>query len=118
MARDQRDLEALVQVSQLIRVPEQRAQAQRFQQELRDEQKAMQGKQSCRIIFHNRTGQPGLEIRLNTRPLGALGTGQSYEVNGLQAGRQVMDAFNDDLDWGPRRIFVGPGETFHWKLFR
>lgn len=118
MARDQRDLDALEQVTRLIQDPLQRSNALQLQQEVRDERQASQGKPPCRMIFHNRTGQSGLEIRLNARPLATLAAGQDFEVQGLMAGRQLMDASNSELDWGPRRVFVAPGETFHWKLFR
>ena len=118
MARDQRDLDALEQVTRLIQDPQQRSNALQLQQEVRQERQTYQGKPPCRVVFHNRTGQPGLEIRLNARPLATLAVGQDFEVNGLLAGRQLMDASSERLDWGPRQVFVAPGETFHWKLFR
>lgn len=82
----------------------------------RQERQEMLQKRRCRVIFQNRTGSP-LSISLNERPLGTLAPNESHEVPDLLAGHQHILAQNDRLQWGPRRVFVGPGERFRWKLY-
>lgn len=85
-------------------------------EEVEKERGEMLTKKRCRIIFHNRTHNP-VEVFVNRRPIGTLAPGQTQEVAELLAGRQYLGANDADLQWGPRQVYVGPGEIFNWRLF-
>lgn len=84
--------------------------------EVRQERSEMMQRRRCRLIFHNKT-DTALTIYLNEHPLGVVAARQSHEVPDVLAGRQYLQATHSRLSWGPRQVFVGPGEVFHWKLF-
>ncbi len=123
MAIDQRNLEALRQAERLwndpVRAPSDPTEASKTHQELEElqqEQAFMQQKRRCRIVFHNQTDGP-LDIHLNQKTVGTLAARSSREIGDILAGRQHLMASDERLAWGPRRVFVGPGEIFHWRLY-
>ncbi len=123
MAYNQKDPEALARTykiwSSSSKGPTDSIRAQETQDKIektRQERQEMMYKPRCKIIFQNRTGSP-LTISLNERPLGTIPANESHEVADLLAGHQHILAHNDSLQWGPRRVFVGPGERFRWKLY-
>ncbi|MCA9791838.1 MAG: hypothetical protein KC910_08580 [Candidatus Eremiobacteraeota bacterium] len=123
MAVDQRNLEGLRKAKSLwsdpVRGPNDPAQAQQAADELENlekERRVMLAARRCQIIFHNQT-DVDLTIRLNQDSLGIIKPNQVHVVKDVLAGNQHLMASDSRLAWGPRRVFVGPGEVFHWRLF-
>lgn len=123
LAWQQRDPEALRRSLQLWSNP---VRAGRSQDEIQEtserleeverERKEMLTKPRARVIFHNKTDRE-LEVYVNRKPIGTLGAGKRHEVGELLAGRQYLGANDETLQWGPRKVYVGPGEVFNWRLF-
>ena len=80
------------------------------------EKREMLGKKRCSIVFHNRTEGP-VTVYVNQSPVGTLSAGERHVVGELLAGRQYLNALDENLQWGPRQVYVGPGEVFNWRLF-
>ena len=124
MAYNQKDPEALARSfkiwSSSRKGPTDSIQAQDTQDKInktRQERQDMMYKPRCKVIFQNRTGSP-LSISLNERPLGTIAPNEAHEVPDLLAGHQYIMAHNQSLQWGPRRVFVGPGETVSLEALR
>lgn len=119
-ARNQRDPEALRRLlGQWERVGDPRGEdlARGYLEEVEAERTDMTPRRRCRIIFHNRSGRSPVAVYLNGKPVGSLTAGSTREIDEVLAGNQHLEAYDEALTWGPRRVFVGPGEVFHWKLF-
>jgi hypothetical protein len=58
-----------------------------------------------------------VEVFVNRKPVGTLSAGERHVVGELLAGRQYLGAEDESLLWGPRKVYVGPGEVFNWRLF-
>lgn len=85
-------------------------------EQVENEKKEMLKKKRCSIVFHNRTDGP-VKVYVNRKPVGTLASGERHVVGELLAGRQYLDAMDSSLQWGPRKVYVGPGEVFNWRLF-
>ncbi|MGE0488625.1 MAG: hypothetical protein AB7S38_05390 [Vulcanimicrobiota bacterium] len=123
MAIDQRNVEGLRKARGLwsdpVRGPNDPGQAQAAADELETlekQRRVMLAARRCQIVFHNQTDDE-LTIRLNQDSLGVIKPRQAHVVKDVLAGNQHLMAFDRRLAWGPRRVFVGPGEVFHWRLF-
>jgi hypothetical protein len=85
-------------------------------EQVEEERAEMLMKKRCSIIFHNRTEGP-VKVFVNRKPIGTLSAGERHVVGELLAGRQYLGANDSSLQWGPRKVYVGPGEVFNWRLF-
>jgi hypothetical protein len=85
-------------------------------EQVEDERSQMLTKKRCRIVLHNKTDRE-VEVFVNRKPVGTLAAGSRHEVGELLAGRQYLGANDSTLQWGPRKVYVGPGEVFNWRLF-
>lgn len=85
-------------------------------EQVEKEREEMLQKKRCSIVFHNRTGSP-VKVFVNRKPVGTLSAGEKHVVGELLAGRQYLGAEDESLQWGPRKVYVGPGEVFNWRLF-
>ena len=85
-------------------------------EQVEKERSEMLQKKRCRIIFHNRTDR-NVQVFVNRKPVGTLAAGEKHVVGELLAGRQYLGAEDESLQWGPRKVYVGPGEVFNWRLF-
>lgn len=85
-------------------------------EQVEKERAEMLTKERCRVIFHNRTERP-VKVFVNRKPVGTLAAGERHTVGELLAGRQYLGANDSSLQWGPRKVYVGPGESFNWRLF-
>ena len=123
IAWQQRDPDALRESLVLWSAP---VRASRSQEKIRQtkerienvesERQEMLQKKRCRIVFHNRTERP-IEVFVNRKPVGTLSAGQKHIVGDMLAGRQYLGANDKRLEWGPRKVYIGPGEVFNWRLF-
>lgn len=125
IARDQKDTRMLSRIIGVWQDPSrgptssaQASQARYFMEEVDKEQADMMHKRRCRIVLHNRTDQFTLDVMINRKPAASLEPNSLRVMGDVIAGRQVLTASNDaGFAWGPRQVFVAPGEVFHWKLF-
>ena len=85
-------------------------------EQVEKERAEMLKKKRCSIVFHNRTGSP-VKVFVNRKPAGTLAAGEKHVVGEILAGRQYLGAEDESLQWGPRKVYVGPGEVFNWRLF-
>ncbi|MCA9776079.1 MAG: hypothetical protein KC800_05155 [Candidatus Eremiobacteraeota bacterium] len=85
-------------------------------EQVEKERSEMLQKKRCRIIFHNRTDR-SVQVFVNRKPVGILPAGEKHEVGELLAGRQYLGVEDESLQWGPRKVYVGPGEVFNCRLF-
>lgn len=85
-------------------------------EQVEKERGEMLTKKRCSIVFYNRTDQP-VKVFVNRKPVGTLAAGEKHVVGDLLAGRQYLSANDDVLEWGPRKVYVAPGEVFNWRLF-
>jgi hypothetical protein len=85
-------------------------------EQVENERSEMLKKKRCRIIFHNKTDR-SVDVFVNRKPVGTLSAGEKHVVGELLAGRQYLGAEDESLLWGPRKVYVGPGEVFNWRLF-
>jgi hypothetical protein len=85
-------------------------------EQVEKERSEMLKKKRCRIIFHNKTAG-NVEVFVNRKPVGTLSAGEKHVIGELLAGRQYLGAEDETLQWGPRKVYVGPGEVFNWRLF-
>lgn len=123
IAWQQRDPERLRETLALWTAPNRTGQNQemidltkdRLEQVEREREEMLQ-KKRCRVIFHNKT-ERSLQVFVNKKPIGTLAAGEKQEVDELLAGRQYLGALDETLQWGPRQVYVGPGEVFNWRLF-
>lgn len=123
IAWEQRDPEALRQSLALWSNPvrsgrsqEQILQTRERLDDVERERTEMLQRRRCRLIFHNRTELP-VQLSINRKPMGILNPGETQEIADLLAGRQHLTANHEGLQWGPRQVYVGPGEVFNWRLF-
>ncbi len=123
IAWEQRDPDALRQSLALWANPVRSGRSQERIQQTKDrledverERTEMMQRRRCRLIFHNRTELP-VELSINRKPMGILKAGETHEIADLLAGRQHLTANHEGLQWGPRQVYVGPGEIFNWRLF-
>lgn len=123
IAWQQRDPQALKESLALWSSPDRSGQnrdkiletSERIEQ-VEKERSEMLTKKRCSIVFHNRTDNP-VKVYVNRKPVGTLAAGERHVVGELLAGRQYLDASDQSLQWGPRKVYVGPGEVFNWRLF-
>lgn len=85
-------------------------------EEVEQERSEMLNRKRCRLVFHNRTDSE-VQVFINRKPVGTLAPGKKQVVADLLAGRQHLTARHSSLQWGPRKVYVGPGEVFNWRLF-
>lgn len=85
-------------------------------EQVEKERGEMLTKKRCSIVFVNRTNKP-VKVFVNRKPVGTLAAGEKHVVGELLAGRQYLSANDDVLEWGPRQVYVAPGEVFNWRLF-
>jgi len=85
-------------------------------EQVEKERDEMLQKKRCSVVFYNRTEGP-VQVFVNRKPIGTLAPGERHVVGELLAGRQYLGAQDSGLQWGPRKVYVGPGETFNWRLF-
>lgn len=123
IAWEQRDPEALreslVLWSDPIRAGRSQDRIQQTRERLEDveqDRTHMLKQKRCRLIFHNRTDRP-VKVFINRKPVGTLAPGKKQVVPDLLAGRQHLGARHTSLQWGPRQVYIGPGEVFNWRLF-
>lgn len=85
-------------------------------EEVEQERSEMLNRKRCQLVFHNRT-KSAVQVFVNRKPVATLDPGKRQVVADLLAGRQHLSARHSSLQWGPRKVYVGPGEVFNWRLF-
>ena len=70
------------------------------------------------IIVYNNSRKANILIYINDIYMGTVPKGGIRKLNNVSSGRISMRA-NDGfcLQWGPRRVFLGRNDVFHWKLY-
>lgn len=91
-------------------------QTQERLEQVEQDRSDMLKRKRCRLVFHNRTDRQ-VKVYINRKPVGTLAPGRTQVIPDLLAGRQHLGAKHTSLQWGPRQVYIGPGEVFNWRLF-
>lgn len=70
------------------------------------------------VIVYNNTGKNNLLIYMDDIYIGQAPRNGILRFHNISAGRITLSANDgESLQWGPRKIFLGRDNIFHWKLY-